>query len=1725
MKKFFSFFTLLFFWSLYTFAQTCPDKPDASLSDANEENFTRCSSVGGSVDYKLEVNNISTTSSKNKDAIIEWGDGTTDKYPASFASASHTYKTQGSFTLKYTIVSQNGCTATSTYPVFNGSTPGIGIQSPTNTSDCAPAAFKFGISGTEGNASTTKYAIWFDDGTDTLYYTQSNIPSSIVHSFTKSSEGKPKGFTMFAIAYGCISKQAEVSGIVISSKPIAAFSILPGNTLCPNQTVTLTDDTKSGYNGNNVGGNTSGYRRLWTVSPSTGWAFTNGTNASSAKPSILFQDKGTYKIQLAVTPSGTSTTCTGDSISQAIVVQDAPSAPQATGAAICAGTTATLKASGEGSVFNWFATPTATTPLATGATFTTPALTSTTTYYVESALSGGCTSLTRTPVQVKVTPLPSPPTASAISTCYGSTATLQAIASGGKVYWYASATGEDYDTLATGNTFKTPALTATTTYYTATLTPEGCFSATRSAVKVTVQPLITGNKISGDQTFCLGETAVSLTGAALSGGSGTYTYLWESSTNGSDFSKAAGTNTSADYAPGALTQSTWFRRLVVSGSCSNVSEAVKINVVPGIINNTVQGPAENICYGTSTTISGTLPGGGNGGQPVYAWEASTTSATQGFGAAAGTANQQSYVTSSITANTWFRRKVTIDGCTQTSPAVQVQVYAISFPPTVASVTICSGSSASLTATAPGGPYEWYTSATGGSPVFTGDTFVTPALFVNATYFVQSKAPGNCAKVRTEVTVTVQPPIANNFTSEAQVVCQGSVPAVITGSRPTGGAGVPQYTWESSVDGNRFNPASGTNNTQNYAPAALTQPTWFRRKVTMGTCVDYTAPVKMEMTPALTPVTMPADMLVCDESTAPIINAPTAAGGNGTYTYKWEKSITSATAGFTAAPGAFENATYAPGILPATTWFRRITYSGDCQLTSSVVKITVLALPSPPIAKNVAICQGATATLTATASSTTYKVQWFDAPVGGNLVAEGNTFTTATLQNNISYYAQAVTTNGCVSPGRAEVKVTVTALPTAPEAIAATVCHSEKAILEVKNPSGDLSYAWFAAPTGGAALFSGPAFTTPALNQTTTYYVQAVAGGCAGPRTAVQVTVQPPVANNILTGVQEICAGTNSGTITGSLPTGGTNAYTYQWQSSTDGLAFYTAAGTNQEQDYTPGTLYQTTWYRRVVKSGTCLAQTSAAIKVTVSSSIINNFIQDNQVIFINSKPAAFTGTTPTGGAGNYQYQWESSLDGVSFTAISGGTGKTFASGTLSQTTWFRRKVISGGCDVYSNVVKVTVNAGLSQNTILEDQSICYATTPKLLVGSEPVGGDGTFHYVWEMSTVGATSGFVTATGNPATKDYMPGTLTQTTWFRRKVSSGTITLESNVVKVTVYTAITRNSISTNQTVCVNAAPALLTGTLPEGGNGSFTYVWESSTSGPTSGFGTAFGNTTEQHYAPAALTRTTWFRRKVLSGGCALAESNVVQVTVTVPQPPTVTEAFICAGFPATLQAAPNGTVPTVLEWFDKPVGGKLLGSGQLFTTPVLKETTTYYVRAVVQNCASEMVAVKANIPAPTANAGPDVTIITGRFAELEAKGGISYSWSPSLGLSDDKIANPVARPTTTTTYTVTVTTPDGCTSSDQVTITVLPPVEVPNGFTPNGDGINDVWDLPGLSNYPNSQVEIFNRWGNKVFESRGYEKPWDGRLNGQPLPAATYYYLIRLDDKESPLTGNVTLIK
>ncbi len=84
---------------------------------------------------------------------------------------------------------------------------------------------------------------------------------------------------------------------------------------------------------------------------------------------------------------------------------------------------------------------------------------------------------------------------------------------------------------------------------------------------------------------------------------------------------------------------------------------------------------------------------------------------------------------------------------------------------------------------------------------------------------------------------------------------------------------------------------------------------------------------------------------------------------------------------------------------------------------------------------------------------------------------------------------------------------------------------------------------------------------------------------------------------------------------------------------------------------------------------------------------------------------------------------------------------------------------------------------------------------------------------------------------------------------------------------------------------------------------------------------------------------------------------------------------------------------------------------------------------------------------------------------------------------------------------------------------------MPNTFTPNNDGINDTWIIQNLADYPNVRVQVFNRYGQTVFESKGYTKPWDGTMNGKSLPFGTYYYVIEPGNGRKPVTGYVVLIK
>ncbi len=166
---------------------------------------------------------------------------------------------------------------------------------------------------------------------------------------------------------------------------------------------------------------------------------------------------------------------------------------------------------------------------------------------------------------------------------------------------------------------------------------------------------------------------------------------------------------------------------------------------------------------------------------------------------------------------------------------------------------------------------------------------------------------------------------------------------------------------------------------------------------------------------------------------------------------------------------------------------------------------------------------------------------------------------------------------------------------------------------------------------------------------------------------------------------------------------------------------------------------------------------------------------------------------------------------------------------------------------------------------------------------------------------------------------------------------------------------------------------------------------------------------------------------------------------------------------------------------------------------------------------------------PTVDAGPDKYILEGQSVQLNGSTNAPfYSWSPTFSISNSTVLNPYVMPNETTTYFLEAT-DNICTFSDQATVFVQKDLEITNTFTPNGDGSNDTWYIPGLELYPDCLVQIIDRWGQEVFQATGYDltKSWNGTINGKPANEGVYFYSINLRTTQfpEPFRGTLTLIR
>ncbi|MEO7266171.1 MAG: PKD domain-containing protein [Ferruginibacter sp.] len=317
------------------------------------------------------------------------------------------------------------------------------------------------------------------------------------------------------------------------------------------------------------------------------------------------------------------------------------------------------------------------------------------------------------------------------------------------------------------------------------------------------------------------------------------------------------------------------------------------------------------------------------------------------------------------------------------------------------------------------------------------------------------------------------------------------------------------------------------------------------------------------------------------------------------------------------------------------------------------------------------------------------------------------------------------------------------------------------------------------------------------------------------------------------------------------------------------------------------------------------------------------------------------------------------------------------------------------------------------------------------------------------------------------------------------------------------------------------------TIADGTQSSFTYLWDFGD--PLNSSNTSTAKNPSHIYTAIGPYNV---KLQVRSGAGCIHDTTIVVNTIH-PRPIAdfdFSKPSVCIADDVSFIDRSNGLDGSLNSWNWR------FGDGGISSLPspthIYGGIGRYDVKLYVSNsqgCTSDTVTKVFNVyPYPSVNAGPDLFVLEGGstvITPIVTGDDILYLWLPNQYLNNNRSNLPVTTPTQDITYTLTVTSRGGCSSSDQVFIKVLKGPEIPNTFTPNNDKINDFWVIKYLETYPDNRVQVFTRTGQLVFESRGYRKPWDGNMNGKSLPVDTYYYIIEPGNGRKPLTGYVTIIK
>ncbi len=454
---------------------------------------------------------------------------------------------------------------------------------------------------------------------------------------------------------------------------------------------------------------------------------------------------------------------------------------------------------------------------------------------------------------------------------------------------------------------------------------------------------------------------------------------------------------------------------------------------------------------------------------------------------------------------------------------------------------------------------------------------------------------------------------------------------------------------------------------------------------------------------------------------------------------------------------------------------------------------------------------------------------------------------------------------------------------------------------------------------------------------------------------------------------------------------------------------------------------------------------------------------------------------------------------------------------------------AGGClDSLSKPITVldSASARFTYSTLnCQDSPVSFNSTSSTI----PAGAGAITGWTWDFGDPASGANNASSAQNP--------THIFSGWGTYNVRLFVTT--SNSCRSTVYIVpvfvnpIPRPSFTIPASACLPSATVTFNSgasSIPDGTQASFSYLWDFGD--PPSG---ALNSSTNSSPSHIYNTIGPFNVNLQITSGAGCVHDTMIILNTLHPQPTGdfgVDKNDICIGqsFQFTDNSDPADGTTTQWNWNmddgntrNVPTFSYTYGSPRTYNV-TLSITNNFGCRSTVH---TETVTVN---PYPVVDAGPDLFILQGGSDTLEpvitSVEPTTYLWTPNLYfLSSNTIKMPVVKGVEDIRYLLTVTSRGNCTDTSSVFIKVLKGPEIPNIFSPNGDGVHDRWVIKYLDTYPGGTVDIYNRYGQLIFHSVGYAVPWDGTVNGQQVPIGTYYYVVNPKNGRTIMSGYVDVIR